>query len=135
MPLCWCRWCCVDLARDQPTVLLTERASHLNNHSGQIAFPGGKADPEDTDATATALREAHEEVGLERHLVQVIGQLPVYVTVSAFIVTPVVALVAPEHQLRPDPNEVSDVFEVPLAFPNEPGPPPSPPGELGWPGA
>lgn len=102
--------------RDQPTVLLTERASHLNNHSGQIAFPGGKADPEDADATATALREAHEEVGLERHLVQVIGQLPVYVTGSAFIVTPVVALVAPEHQLRPDPNEVSDVFEVPLAF-------------------
>ncbi len=102
--------------RDQPTVLLTERASHLNNHSGQIAFPGGKADPEDTDATATALREAREEVGLEHHLVQVIGQLPVYVTGSAFIVTPVVALVDPEHQLRPDPNEVSDVFEVPLAF-------------------
>lgn len=101
---------------DQPTVLLTERASHLNNHSGQIAFPGGKADPEDADATATALREAHEEVGLAPHWVQVIGRLPVYTTGSAFIVTPVVALVAPEHRLRPDPNEVADVFEVPLAF-------------------
>lgn len=102
--------------RDQPTVLLTERATHLNNHSGQIAFPGGKADPGDADATATALREAHEEVGLDHRLVQVIGQLPVYTTGSAFIVTPVVALVAPEHRLRPDPNEVADVFEVPLAF-------------------
>lgn len=102
--------------RNQPTVLLTERATHLNNHSGQIAFPGGKADPEDADATATALREAHEEVGLDHRLVQVIGQLPVYTTGSAFIVTPVVALVSPEHRLRPDPNEVADVFEVPLVF-------------------
>lgn len=102
--------------RDQPAVLLTERATHLNNHSGQIAFPGGKADPGDADAIATALREAHEEVGLDHRLVQVIGQLPVYTTGSAFLVTPVVALVAPELRLRPDPNEVGDVFEVPLAF-------------------
>lgn len=102
--------------RDQPTVLLTERASHLHHHSGQIAFPGGKADPGDADATATALREAQEEVGLEAQWVHVVGQLPVYTTGSAFLVTPVVALVDPDHRLLPDPGEVADVFEVPLSF-------------------
>lgn len=102
--------------REQPSVLLTERTKHLSTHSGQIAFPGGKADEGDVDAVATALREAHEEVGLEPALVQVLGTLPHYVTGSAFIITPVVALVQPGFALSPNANEVADVFEVPLEF-------------------
>jgi len=100
----------------RPTVLLTERTAQLSTHSGQIAFPGGKADETDADAAATALREAWEEVGLEARHVQVIGQLPIYTTGTAFIVTPVVALVDPGFELRPNPHEVADVFEVPLEF-------------------
>lgn len=102
--------------RDQPTVLLTERAAHLTTHSGQIAFPGGKSDDTDADAAATALREAQEEVGLEPRYVQVLGQLPEYVTGTAFFITPVVALVEPGFVLRPNPHEVADAFEVPLSF-------------------
>lgn len=102
--------------REQLTVLLTERSAHLSSHSGQIAFPGGKADDEDIDATATALREAHEEVGLDSAFVQILGVMPDYVTGSAFIVTPVIALVRPGFKLIPNAHEVADVFEVPLAF-------------------
>ncbi len=102
--------------RDRLHVLLTLRPTHMNSHSGQIAFPGGKADPEDRDAVATALREAQEEVGLEPGYVQVIGTLPIYTTGSAFIVTPVVALVDPGFHLQPNADEVADVFEVPLDF-------------------
>lgn len=98
------------------TVLLTERTTHLSSHSGQIAFPGGKADPEDASATDTALREAEEEIGLSRQAVQVLGALPIYTTGSAFIVTPVVALVQADYSMTPNPHEVADVFEVPLAF-------------------
>ncbi len=101
---------------DGLTVLLTERTAHLSTHSGQIAFPGGKVDPEDADATAAALREAEEEVALPRSFVEVIGQLPVYVTGTQFIVTPVVALVRPGFVLHPNPDEVAHAFEVPLAF-------------------
>lgn len=102
--------------REHLTVLLTLRPTHMSSHSGQIAFPGGKADPEDSDAVATALREAEEEVGLEPRYVQVLGSLPIYTTGSAFIVTPVVALVQPDFHLRPNADEVADVFEVPLEF-------------------
>ena len=102
--------------RDRPTVLLTERTTHLSTHSGQIAFPGGKTDDTDADAAATALREAHEEVGLAAHHVHVLGTLPVYVTGTSFIITPVVALIEPELTLKPNAYEVADVFEVPLAF-------------------
>jgi len=98
------------------TVLLTERSTHLSSHSGQVAFPGGKADPEDADSLDTALREAEEEIGLDRSLVQVLGSLPLYTTGSAFMVTPVVALVQGGHAVTPNPHEVADTFEVPLAF-------------------
>jgi 8-oxo-dGTP pyrophosphatase MutT (NUDIX family) len=81
-----------------------------------VAFPGGKVDPEDADAAAAALREAEEEVALPRSFVEVIGQLPVYVTGTRFIVTPVVALVRPGFVLHPNPDEVAHAFEVPLAF-------------------
>ena len=102
--------------REQLTVLLTLRPTHMSSHSGQIAFPGGTADPEDADAVATALREAEEEVGLEPRFVQVLGNLPIYTTGSAFIITPVVALVQPGFRLQPNADEVADVFEVPLDF-------------------
>jgi len=102
--------------RDEPTVLLTRRTDHLTDHPGQISFPGGRAEPEDADAVATALREAHEEIGLVPSEVEVLGTLPIYTTVTAFIVTPVVGLLQPGFELMPDPFEVAEVFEVPLAF-------------------
>lgn len=102
--------------RERPTVLLTVRTAHLSSHSGQIAFPGGKADPEDADEVATALRETQEEVGLDAQFVEILGTLPIYTTGSAFIVTPVVALVRPGFSLSPNAHEVADVFEVPLDF-------------------
>lgn len=102
--------------REELTVLLTQRTEQLSTHSGQVAFPGGRQDPEDADATATALREAQEEVGLDPGLVEVLGSLPVYETGTAFMVTPVVALVQPDAALHPNPYEVADVFEVPLRF-------------------
>lgn len=102
--------------REHPTVLLTERTAHLSTHSGQIAFPGGKVDVDDESPQATALREANEEVGLEPHRVELIGQLPIYTTGSAFIITPVVGLVDPAYSLTPNAFEVADAFEVPLEF-------------------
>jgi 8-oxo-dGTP pyrophosphatase MutT (NUDIX family) len=102
--------------RDRLTVLLTQRTIHLSSHSGQVAFPGGKADAEDADATATALREAQEEIGLSSGFVQVLGVLPTYTTGSAFIVTPVVALVHKGFEIQANPHEVADIFEVPLDF-------------------
>jgi 8-oxo-dGTP pyrophosphatase MutT (NUDIX family) len=98
------------------TVLLTRRTSHLRDHAGQISFPGGRAEAHDADPAATALREAREEVGLDPSTVEVIGRLPVYTTVTHFVVTPVVGLVAPPSRLELDPNEVDAAFEVPLVF-------------------
>ena len=97
-------------------VLLTRRTTHLRSHAGQISFPGGKAEADDADAVATALRETEEEVGLQRHHVEVIGSLPVYATVTGFEVTPVVALVQPGFRLQLDAFEVAEAFEVPLPF-------------------
>ena len=102
--------------RERPSLLLNQRTAHLSTHSGQIAFPGGKRDDTDLDAADTALREAYEEIGLERAHVEVIGQLPTYTTGTRFIVTPVVALVDPAHQLSLNPHEVAAAFEVPLEF-------------------
>jgi 8-oxo-dGTP pyrophosphatase MutT (NUDIX family) len=97
-------------------VLLTRRTDHLRDHAGQISFPGGRAEPEDADAVATALRETEEEVGLPRSQVEVIGAMPVYTTVTRFVVTPIVGLVAPDYRLRLDSFEVAEAFEVPLTF-------------------
>lgn len=102
--------------RPEPSVLLTLRTPHLSTHSGQIAFPGGKVDETDASTVAAALREAREEIGLTADFVEVLGELPVYVTGSAFHITPVVALISPGFVLNPNPDEVADVFEVPLAY-------------------
>jgi 8-oxo-dGTP pyrophosphatase MutT (NUDIX family) len=99
-----------------PHLLLTQRTQHLSSHPGQIAFPGGKVDPEDASAEHAALREAQEEVGLTSDFVEILGQLPSYVTGTSFHITPVVALVSPHHTITPNANEVEFTFEVPLAF-------------------
>jgi 8-oxo-dGTP pyrophosphatase MutT (NUDIX family) len=95
-------------------VLLTRRTDHLRDHAGQISFPGGRAEPEDVDAVSAALREAEEEVGLRQDHVEVVGTLPVYRTVTAYVVTPVVAFVRPGFRLALDEFEVAEAFEVPL---------------------
>ncbi len=99
-----------------PTILLTQRSAHLRGHAGQVAFPGGGCDPQDRDPTDTALREAHEEVGLERQRVEILTLLPPYLTGSGYLVTPVVGLVTPGFALHLDRFEVAEAFEVPLAF-------------------
>jgi len=100
----------------EPTVLLTQRTAHLRDHPGQISFPGGRAEPEDASPAHTALREAEEEVGLLPAHIEIAGYLPEYRTSTGFRVTPVVAMVTPPFDLRPDPFEVAEVFEVPLSF-------------------
>ncbi len=97
-------------------VLLTRRTDHLRDHAGQISFAGGRAEPHDDGPAATALREAHEEVGLASDRVHIIGQMPVYTTVTHFVVTPVVALVQPPFELALDSFEVAEAFEVPLLY-------------------
>ena len=98
------------------TVLLTQRNANLRDHAGQISFPGGRAEADDLDAVATALRETEEEVGLARRHIEVIGWLPEYRTVTYYDVTPVIALVQPPFELKLDTQEVAEAFEVPLAF-------------------
>ena len=98
------------------TVLFTQRTAHLKNHSGQVSFPGGRAEPGDASAEFTALRETEEEIGLAMQRVEVLARLPDYRTRTGFRVTPVIGLVAPPLELAPDPREVAEVFEVPLAF-------------------
>ncbi|MBU4612697.1 CoA pyrophosphatase [Achromobacter sp. GG226] len=97
-------------------VLLTQRTAHLHDHAGQIAFPGGRAQPSDTSLVDTALRETEEETGLTREYVDVLGSLPDYLTSTGFKVTPVIGLAEPNFTLAHDPFEVAEVFEVPLAF-------------------
>ncbi len=99
-----------------PTVLLTQRPAHMREHAGQVAFPGGRAEAADRSPVDTALREAWEEIGLARERIDVLGHLPLYRTGTGYEVTPVVALVDPGFELRPDAGEVADTFEVPLRF-------------------
>ena len=98
------------------TVMLTQRTPHLYDHAGQISFPGGRVDPGDVDRVATALREAEEETGLPHTSVSIIGSLPEFDIQTGFRVTPVVGWIEPPLALAPDPFEVAEVFEVPLAF-------------------
>ncbi len=105
-------------ARDAegPTVLFTRRTDHLRDHPGQISFPGGRVEEEDATLVDTALREAWEEIGLASKHVEIVGFLPEYRTVTGYRITPVVSFLRPPFELRPDPVEVAEVFEVPLAF-------------------
>ena len=100
----------------QPTVLLTQRSAHLSDHAGQISFPGGKIDATDASPLDAALREASEEVGLQREFIDPIGYLDLYATSFGFRILPTVARVKPGFRLRINENEVDDAFEVPLAF-------------------
>jgi len=100
----------------EPQLLLTRRNADLRRHPGQIAFPGGRIDPEDTDAIAAALREAEEEVALPRRAVELLGTLDRYETGTGYAITPVVGLVPPGLAFVPQPSEVAAVFHVPLAF-------------------
>ena len=100
----------------QPTVLLTQRSAHLNDHAGQISFPGGKIDPADATPLDAALREAWEEVGLDREFIDPIGYLDLYGTAFGFRILPTVARVRPGFTMRVSEAEVDDAFEVPLAF-------------------
>ena len=97
-------------------LLLTKRTEHLPQHAGQISFPGGRIEASDRDAVAGALRETHEELGIAPQYIRPIGLLDVYGTISYYAVTPVVALIDPQAEVRADPREVDEVFEVPLGF-------------------
>jgi len=103
------------------TMLFTRRTAHLRSHSGQISFPGGRAEPDDASPESTALRETQEEIGLAPERVRLLGRLGDYSTRTGFRITPVVGAVAAPLELRPDAGEVEEVFEVPLSFLLDPG--------------
>ena len=102
--------------RPEPTLLFTRRAGHLNTHSGQVAFPGGKREPQDPDLLATALRESHEEIALPPQRVELLGRLSEVASLHGLRVTPWVGLIPPDLPLVPDPTELDLIFEVPLAL-------------------
>jgi len=102
--------------RSEPTLLFTRRTAHLARHAGQVSFPGGRWHPEDSSLTRTALRETQEETGIEPGRISVTGFLDPYETGTGFAILPVVALIDEGFSLRPDPHEVAEIFEAPLAF-------------------
>ncbi|MEX0591603.1 MAG: CoA pyrophosphatase [Xanthobacteraceae bacterium] len=104
------------IARQEPTILLTQRSAALSNHAGQISFPGGKLDSADPDPLATALREAQEEIGLDSGYADPLGYLDPYLSGTGFRIVPVVALISPAFQMTINPAEVDEAFEVPLSF-------------------
>ncbi|MXQ10404.1 CoA pyrophosphatase [Microvirga makkahensis] len=102
--------------REEPTLLLTERSAALRQHSGQIAFPGGRVDQTDDSILAAACREAEEEIGLDSRFIGLLGYLDAYLSTTNYLVIPVVARVSPSYTLNLNPHEVADAFEVPLSF-------------------
>ena len=102
--------------RAEPGVILTQRPETMRRHAGQAAFPGGRVDASDADVVAAALREAEEEIGLARHIPEVIGTVDLYRTITSYTITPVLAVIPPDLPLVANPDEVSHIFEVPLSF-------------------
>ena len=101
--------------REEPGLILTLRREHMRTHAGQVAFPGGRIDPGES-ATAAALREAWEELGLQPETADIVGEVDPYRTVTGYVVTPVLAVIEPDQPLNPHEHEVADWFEAPLAF-------------------
>lgn len=106
--------------RPEPSILLTLRTADLPSHPGQIAFPGGKIDPQDATPLAAAIREGEEEIGLDPGMIEPIGYLDLYLTFSGFRILPAVVRVAPDYRVTVNPSEVAEAFEVPLPFLMEP---------------
>lgn len=102
--------------RDRPGVILTQRPETMRKHAGQVAFPGGRVDPEDADLVAAALREAHEEVALPASLVTILGLTDPYRTITGYKVTPVIGVIPPDLDLTANEDEVAAIFEAPLDF-------------------
>ena len=102
-------------SQDRAQIVLTRRSEQLSSHKGQVAFPGGKIDPTDGTASAAAIRETCEEIGIPSHQISVIGKLPLYETGTGFIITPIVASVSPPYLFKKEEGEVEEIFQVPLS--------------------
>ena len=107
---------CLLTDEPEPQVILTQRGGQLSTHAGEVAFPGGKRDPEDESLLATALREAHEEVGVEPDQVQLLGELSQIYSLHKLAVSPFVGVVSSDVELRPNPGEIAAIFKTPLSF-------------------
>lgn len=102
------------ITHPEPTILLTVRTPHLNSHAGQISFPGGRMDPNDTDLQSCVLRESHEEIGLTAENINIISDLGLWPSYSGYVVKPFIGIVTPPVSFLPSPDEVAEIFEVPL---------------------